>query len=81
MSGSLALGEGKYDIQWQLRDRFGRFCSESWTLEAKLKKKDRGVPLVLGPGEVAPSGCFSFPQGNIGSRRAPRTRSCASSCW
>ena len=60
MSGSLALGEGKYDIQWQLRDRFGRFCSESWTLEAKLKKKDRGVPLVLGPGEVAPSAVFLF---------------------
>jgi len=60
LSGSLALGEGKYDIQWQLHDRFGRFCSESWTVEAKLSKKDRGVPLILGPGEVAPSVVFLF---------------------
>ena len=60
LSGSLALGEGKYDIQWQLRDRFGRFCSESWTVEAKLSKKDRGIPLILGPGEVAPSVVFLF---------------------
>ena len=60
MSGSLALGEGKYDVQWQLRDRFGRFCSKSWTIEAKLSKKDRGVPLVLGRGEVAPSVVFLF---------------------
>jgi len=60
LSGSLALGEGKYDIQWQLHDRFGRFCSESWTVEAKLKKKDRSIPMVLGPGEVAPSVVFLF---------------------
>ena len=60
MSGSLALGEGKYDVQWQLRDGFGRYCSKSWTIEAKLSKKDRGVPLVLGPGEVAPSVVFLF---------------------
>ena len=60
LSGSLALGEGKYDIQWQLRDRFGRFCSASWTVEAKLSKKDRGMPMALGPGEVAPSVVFLF---------------------
>ena len=60
LSGSLALGEGKYDIQWQLRDRFGRFCSQSWTVEAKLSRKDRGVPLILGPGAVAPSVVFLF---------------------
>ncbi len=62
LSGSLALGEGKYDIQWQLRDRFGRFCSQSWTVEAKLSRKDRGVPLILRPGEVAPSVVFLFRQ-------------------
>jgi len=60
LSGSLALGEGKYDIQWQLRDRFGRFCSASWTVEAKLSKKDRSIPMVLEPGEVAPSVVFLF---------------------
>jgi hypothetical protein len=38
--GSFALGEGKYHVDWLMRDQSKRVCSTSWDLEAKLDPKD-----------------------------------------
>jgi hypothetical protein len=38
--GTFALGEGKYHIDWLLRDRLDRACSMSWDLETRVDSKD-----------------------------------------
>jgi len=38
--GFFALGEGKYHIDWLMRDHQERICAMSWDLEAKLDSKD-----------------------------------------
>jgi hypothetical protein len=38
--GNFTLGEGKYHVDWLMRDRRERICSTSWDLEAKLSAKD-----------------------------------------
>ncbi len=52
LQGSFDLGEGKYHIDWLMRDRTERVCSGYWDAEAALSAKDRQVQLVIPPGEV-----------------------------
>ena len=40
LNGSFTLGEGKYHIDWLMRDRAERFCAVSWDLDTKLNPKD-----------------------------------------
>ncbi len=37
---NLALGEGKFHVDWLMRDQRDRVCAMSWDLEAKLNSKD-----------------------------------------
>jgi len=52
LSGTLDLGEGKYHVDWLMRDRSERVCSSYWDIEAALPPKDRSMNLVLMPGVV-----------------------------
>jgi hypothetical protein len=40
LQGMFKLGEGKYHVDWLIRDRQERVCATSWDLEAKLNSKD-----------------------------------------
>jgi hypothetical protein len=40
LHGIFTLGEGKYHVDWLMRDQRERVCAVSWDLEAKLKSKD-----------------------------------------
>lgn len=40
-SGMFTLGDGRYHVDWMMRDRQERICATSWDLEAKLNSKDR----------------------------------------
>ena len=40
LHGVFALGEGKYHIDWLMRDQRERVCAMSWNLEAKLNADD-----------------------------------------
>lgn len=53
LQGTLDIGEGKYHVDWMMRDRAERICSSSWDLEAQLPPKDKPIPLFIGPKEVA----------------------------
>jgi hypothetical protein len=60
LGGSLAFGEGVYEINWELKDEAGRACRVGWKLEAKLPRRARDVPMALDPGEVAPAAVYLF---------------------
>lgn len=55
LQGSFDLGEGKYTVEWLMRDRTERYCSQFWDVEAELPAKDKSLSIELQPGEVAPS--------------------------
>jgi hypothetical protein len=57
LEGAFDLGEGKYHIDWLMRDRTDRVCSAYWDSEAALSSKDRqsNLSLVVRPGSVEPA--------------------------
>jgi hypothetical protein len=57
MSGGYYLGDGKYAIDLAVVDQQGRVCRKHWRMETKRSGAERGVPLALAPGTVAP---FTF---------------------
>jgi hypothetical protein len=52
LQGSFDLGEGKYHIDWLMRDRSERVCSHFWDAEAALPVKDSQLALEVLPGVV-----------------------------
>jgi len=54
LHGGFVLGEGKYQVEWLMRDRVERFCSAHWFVSADTRGKDRQIELRLPPGTVAP---------------------------
>jgi hypothetical protein len=58
--GAYDLGEGKYHVDWLLRDRSERVCSSSWDTEAALSPKDKQIALAIIPGVVQRSDLEQF---------------------
>lgn len=54
LQGGFDIGEGKYKVDWLMRDRSERVCSSSWEADAILPPKDRQIGLALQPGTVQP---------------------------
>lgn len=52
LSGVFDLGEGKYHVDWLMRDRGERVCSFYWDAEAALTSKDRQMELTVPAGQV-----------------------------
>jgi hypothetical protein len=52
LSGVFDLGEGKYHVDWLMRDRGERVCSFYWDSEAALTARDRQMELTMAAGEV-----------------------------
>jgi hypothetical protein len=52
LQGGFDVGEGKYKVQWLMRDRAERVCSDSWDVEAELPSKDKSIELTLQPGDI-----------------------------
>ncbi len=52
LGGSFDLGEGKYHVDWLMRDRSERVCSFYWDSEATLPAKDKQIALEMAPGDV-----------------------------
>jgi hypothetical protein len=59
-SGGFDVGEGKYTVEWLMRDRAERVCSSSWKIEASLPAKDKQIELVEQPLSVAPTRLEQF---------------------
>ncbi len=60
LEGSFDLGEGKYKIDWLMRDASERVCTHHWVAEAALADRDRDVALTLPPGRVDASSFEAF---------------------
>lgn len=52
LQGSFDVGEGKYKVDWLMRDRSERVCASFWDIEAALAAKDKGLAMNLVPGQV-----------------------------
>ncbi len=55
LQGGFDLGEGKYHIDWLMRDRTEKVCSFYWEAEAELPVKDKTLALLLAPSVVQAS--------------------------
>lgn len=53
IEGSFDVGEGKFKVEWLMRDRAERVCSDSWESEAALPTKDREMSLMIPPARIA----------------------------
>ena len=59
VGGAFGLGEGKYRVDWLVRDQTGRVCSSHWEVEAALPKRAAGAALIA-PARVEASALNPF---------------------
>ena len=60
LEGSIDVGEGKYHVDWLMRDQSERICASTWTTEAALSPKDKPISLFIGPNQVLQSAIEPF---------------------
>lgn len=54
LQGAFDVGEGKYHIDWLMRDRAERVCSFHWDSEAALPPRDKQMALDIGANAAQP---------------------------
>src|ERR1700691_967076 len=52
LQGSFDVGEGKYHVDWLMRDRAERVCSAFWDIDASVPLKDKPVALDILPNTI-----------------------------
>ena len=52
LQGGFDVGEGKYHVDWLMRDRSERVCSFYWDVDAELPPKDSQLALEVQPGVI-----------------------------
>ncbi len=62
LQGEFEVGEGKYHVDWLMRDRAERVCSFHWDSEASLPAKDKQMALNIQPSAVQPIDTEPFKQ-------------------
>jgi hypothetical protein len=62
LQGAFDVGEGKYHVDWMMRDRSEHVCSSNWDIQAALPPKDREMPLNIGPNVVEAADIEPFRQ-------------------
>ncbi len=60
LQGGFDVGEGRYHVDWLMRDRSERFCSFYWDAEAQLPPRDRDLAVTLPPGRIEPADAEPF---------------------
>jgi hypothetical protein len=55
LQGSFDLGEGRYHVDWLMRDRSERVCSFYWDAEAALPPRDKQISVALPPDSIQAS--------------------------
>jgi len=58
--GAFDLGEGKYRVDWLMRDRAERICSNFWDVEATLNGKESQIAIAIPPKSVRAADHESF---------------------
>ena len=54
LQGAFDVGEGKYHVDWLLRDRAERVCTFHWDSDAALQPRDKPMTLDIPAGAVTP---------------------------
>src|SRR5271157_180033 len=62
LQGVVDVGEGKYHVDWMMRDRLERVCSSNWDTEASLPPKDKQMALDIAPDAVQAADSEPFKQ-------------------
>jgi hypothetical protein len=52
LQGTFDVGEGKYHVDWLMRDRSERVCSFFWDVDAALPNRDSQLALEIAPGTI-----------------------------
>jgi len=52
LQGTFDVGEGKYHVDWLMRDRAERVCSAYWDIDASVPLKDKPVTLDIQPNTI-----------------------------
>jgi hypothetical protein len=60
LQGGFDVGEGKYHVDWLMRDRAERVCSGYWDIEAALPSNDKQVALAISPNAIEKSDSEQF---------------------
>jgi hypothetical protein len=71
LSGIFDVGEGKYHVDWLMRDRLERVCSFNWDIEAVLPSRDKQMALDIAAGVIQPTDSEPFRQEPPVERDAP----------
>src|ERR1043166_647071 len=62
LAGTVDVGEGKYHVDWLMRDRGERICSFNWDADAVLPSKDKQIALDIQPGAIRAADTEPFKQ-------------------
>ena len=62
LQGAFDVGEGKYHVDWLMRDRLERVCSHNWEIDAVLPSQDKQMALDIEPAIVQPTEFEPFKQ-------------------
>jgi hypothetical protein len=52
LDGAIDMGEGKYHVDWLMRDRDERVCTFFWDMDASLPAKDKQIEMAIAPNLV-----------------------------
>lgn len=70
LQGVFDVGEGKYKVDWLMRDRAERVCSFYWDTEAALPNKDKSIQVALQANSAYPTEIEQFKEEAPVSREA-----------
>lgn len=62
LQGTFDVGEGKYHVDWLMRDRLERVCSHNWPMEAVLPARDKQMALDINAAVIQPADFEPFKQ-------------------
>ncbi len=62
LAGEFEVGEGKYHVDWLMRDRSERICSFHWDSEASLPARDKQMALNIPAAAIQPFDTEPFKQ-------------------
>jgi hypothetical protein len=74
LQGYYDIGEGKYHVDFLIRDRSERVCSSYWDTDASLPGKEKQLSLVIPPSTIAASEREPFKEEPPVDRAAETTR-------
>ncbi|MEO5925254.1 MAG: acetyltransferase [Bryobacteraceae bacterium] len=60
LGGIFDVGEGKYHVDWLMRDRQNHVCAFFWDKTAELSARDKDIELTIAPNAVEPTQSEQF---------------------